>query len=100
MCCFLISFDFLTNSDFHMGGSHYYPNDDKLRYDLSFNKTINGKQLYGNVVFVGEKLEIEQFYYQPANAAEALFPAKTSKEDARKIALILLNNLWVERNIN
>ena len=29
-------FDFLTNSDFHMGGSHFYPDDDTLRYDLSF----------------------------------------------------------------
>ena len=80
-------FDFLTNSDFQMGGSHFYPDDDKLRYDLMFTKTINGKRLYGNVVFVGEDLEIEQFYYQPSNEAEALFPAKTSKEEARKIAV-------------
>ena len=80
-------FDFLTKSDFQMGGSHFYPNDDKLRYDLVFTKTINGKQLYGSVVFVGEELEIEQFYYQPSNEAEALFPAKTSKEEARKIAV-------------
>ena len=50
-------------------------------------KTINGKQLYGNVGFVGENLEIEQFYYQPATEAEALFPAKVSKEEARKIAV-------------
>lgn len=80
-------FDFLTNSDFQMGGSHFYPDDDKLRYDLTFTKTVNGKRLYGNVVFVGENLEIEQFYYQPSNEAEALFPAKTSKEEARKIAV-------------
>ncbi len=80
-------FDFLTKSDFQMGGSHYYPNDEKLRYDLMFTKTINGKRLYGNVVFVGKDLEIEQFYYQPSNESEALFPAKTSKEEARKIAV-------------
>ena len=31
-------FDFLTNSDFHMSSSHFYPDDDTLRYDLSFYK--------------------------------------------------------------
>ena len=80
-------FDFLTNSDFHMGGSHFYPDDETLRYDLSFSKTINGKQLYGSIGFVGENLEIEQFYYQPPTEADALFPAKVSKEEARKIAV-------------
>ncbi|TQR18720.1 YcdB/YcdC domain-containing protein [Psychrobacillus soli] len=80
-------FDFLTSSDFHMGGSHIYPDDDTVRYDLSFTKTIDGKRLYGSVGFVGEKLEIEQFYYQPTVEKESLFPAKVSKEDAEKIAV-------------
>ena len=79
-------FDFLTSSDFHMNGSHFYPEDDTLRYNLSFTKVIDGKRLYGDVGFVGEKLEIENFYYQPTNEKEALFPAKVSKEEARKIA--------------
>ena len=72
-------FDFLTNNDFHMGGSHFYPDDERLRYDLSFSKTINGKQLYGSIGFVGENLEIEHFYYQPPTEADALFPAKGLK---------------------
>ncbi len=80
-------FDFLTNSDFHMGSGHSYPDDDTLRYDLHFYKTINGKQIHGSVGFVGEGLEIERYSYQPAIEAEALFPAKVSKEGARKIAV-------------
>lgn len=76
-------FDFLTNSDFHMSSGHFYPDDDKLRYELSFSKTIKGKQFYGNVGFVGESLEIEQFSYQPPKDANSLFPAKVSKEEAK-----------------
>ncbi|MFJ5770927.1 YcdB/YcdC domain-containing protein [Psychrobacillus sp. NPDC093180] len=80
-------FDFLTSSDFYMGGAHVYPDDNTVRYDLSFNKTIDGKRVYGSVGFVGEKLEIEQFYYQPALEKDSLFPAKVSKEAAKKIAI-------------
>lgn len=80
-------FDFLTNSDFHMGGAHIFPEDDTIRYDLSFTKTIDGKRIYGSVGFVGEKLEIDQFYYQPALEKESLFPAKVSKEEAKKLAV-------------
>lgn len=79
-------FDFLSSSDFHVNSGHFYNEDDTLRYNLSFNKSVNGKQLYGSVSFVGEELEIEQYYYQPFVEKEALFPAKVSKEDARKIA--------------
>ncbi|KAA0965877.1 hypothetical protein FQ087_06325 [Sporosarcina sp. ANT_H38] len=79
-------FDFINDSDFHMGGGHFYSDDDTLRYDLSFSKTVKGKQLHGNVGFVGENLEIEQFSYQPIIEKESLFPAKVSKEEARKIA--------------
>ncbi|MFJ7973257.1 YcdB/YcdC domain-containing protein [Psychrobacillus sp. NPDC096389] len=86
-------FDFLTSSDFYMGGSHMYPNDDTVRYDLSFNKTIDGKRLYGSVGFVGEKLEIEQFYYQPTLDKESLFPAKVTKEEAKKLAVDFVGQL-------
>ncbi|MER2089995.1 MAG: S-layer homology domain-containing protein [Sporosarcina sp.] len=79
-------FNFLTSNDFHMSGSHIYPDDERVRYDLSFSKTIKGKQFHGNIGFVGEDLEIEQFYYQPPSEADALFPAKVSKEEAGKIA--------------
>lgn len=79
-------FDFLTNNDFQMHGSHFYPEDDTLRYSLSFTKVIDGKRLYGHVGFVGDKLEIENYSYQPPNEKEALFPAKVSKDEARKIA--------------
>ncbi|QFG00359.1 hypothetical protein PB01_16945 [Psychrobacillus glaciei] len=81
-------FDFLSNNDFYMNsGGRYYPDDDgALRYNLSFHKTVNGKQVSGGVTFVGEELDIDQFYYQPPVEKESLFPAKVSKEDARKIA--------------
>ncbi|MET3659501.1 YcdB/YcdC domain-containing protein [Sporosarcina psychrophila] len=86
-------FDFLSNSDFRVENSFFYPEDDTLRYGLSFFKTIDGKQVNGNIGFVGENLEIEQFYYQPSNEAEALFPAKVSKEEAKKIATDFIKNI-------
>ncbi|MCG7345189.1 S-layer homology domain-containing protein [Sporosarcina sp. ACRSL] len=79
-------FDFLTNSDFQVSSSHIFPDDETIRHDLYFTKTINGKRVYGNIGFVGEDLDIEYFSYQPSTITDALFPAKVSKEQARKIA--------------
>lgn len=79
-------FNFLSASDFHMSRGHYYPEDKTVRYDLNFSKKVQGKDVYGYITFVGEDLEIENFDYQPANDADALFPAKVSKEEAQKIA--------------
>jgi hypothetical protein len=84
-------FDFLNESDFHMSSGHHYPGDDTIRYNLSFHKEVNGKQLYGDVGFIGKDLEIENFHYQPANAPDALFPAKVTEEEAEKIALSFLS---------
>lgn len=79
-------FDFLSASDFYMSSGHYYPEDKTIRYDLNFSKTIQGKDVYGYISFVGDDLEIENFYYKPVNVADALFPAKVTKEEAQKIA--------------
>ncbi|MFE8701778.1 YcdB/YcdC domain-containing protein [Cytobacillus sp. FJAT-54145] len=79
-------FDFLTDNDFHMNTGHRYPEDDTIRYDLNFHKTVDGKNVYGYIGFVGKDLEIESFHYEPANTADALFPAKVTKEEAKKIA--------------
>lgn len=79
-------FDFLTNNDFHVSSGHMFPEDETVRHDLMFTKTVNGKQIYGNVGFVGEELQIENFSYQPPNVTDALFPPKVSKEEAKKIA--------------
>ncbi|MGG3927134.1 YcdB/YcdC domain-containing protein [Metabacillus fastidiosus] len=84
-------FDFLKDSDFYMDSSHYYPDDDTIRYGLSFQKSVKGKPVYGNVGFAGNNLEIDQFYYQPANAADALFPAKITEDKAKEIAQAFLN---------
>ena len=77
-------FDFLSDSDFRVENSYFYPEDDTLRYGLSFFKTIGGKQINGHIGFVGENLEIEQFYYQPSNEAEALFPPRSQKRRLSK----------------
>ncbi|MGN7386552.1 YcdB/YcdC domain-containing protein [Sporosarcina sp. SAFN-015] len=79
-------FDFLKISDFQMNSSHIYPEDETVRHDLYFTKMIDGKRVYGNIGFVGEDLDIEYFSYQPPNVKDALFPAKVSKEEAKKIA--------------
>ncbi|MFE8696172.1 YcdB/YcdC domain-containing protein [Cytobacillus sp. FJAT-53684] len=79
-------FNYLTENDFYMGRGHQFPDDETIRYDLSFQKNIGGKQVYGNIGFIGDQLEIERFYYQPANVADALFPAKVTKEKAKEVA--------------
>jgi len=84
-------FNFLTDNDFYTGRGHYYNDDKTIRYELSFQKTINGKDIYGSLTLRGDDLELEQFYYQPANVADALYPAKYSKEDAKIIAQDFLN---------
>ena len=84
-------FNFLTDNDFYTGRGHYYNDDKTIRYELSFHKTVNGKDIYGGITFRGDDLELEQFYYQPANVADALYPAKYSKEEAQKIAQDFLN---------
>ncbi|MBB6446812.1 S-layer homology domain-containing protein [Bacillus benzoevorans] len=80
-------FDFLKDGDFEMSSGHQYPDDDTIRYDLSFFKEVKGKPVHGNFGFAGEDLQIEYFFYQPADAADALFPAKVSKDEAQKIAV-------------
>ncbi len=87
---FFPQFHFLTDNDFNMGAGHRFQGDDITRYDLTFQKKVNGKQIYGNIGFIGEKLEIENYYYQPANSADALFPAKLTKEKAQEAALAFL----------
>ncbi|WP_409367069.1 S-layer homology domain-containing protein [Lysinibacillus sp. 38-6] len=84
-------FNFLTDNDFYTGRGHYYNDDKTIRHELSFHKTINGKDIYGSLTLKGDDLELENFYYQPANVADALYPAKYSKEDAQKIAQDFLN---------
>lgn len=87
-------FNHLTEKDFQLNNTgHYYHNDPTLRYELSFNHKVNGKNTYGSVVFAGDDYEIEQFYYIPADTKEALFPAKVSKDEARDIATKFVKSL-------
>lgn len=79
-------FNFLTTNDFQMSNGHYYPDDERLRYELSYHKTIKGKDVYGSITFVGDELELENFHLEPFNTTDALFPAKVSKEEAEKVA--------------
>lgn len=86
-------FNFLSENDFQLSNAHHYPDDERIRYDLSFHKTVDGKEAYGSVTFVGTDLEIESFYYEPVNVKEALFPPKISKDEAQEIALNLIKKL-------
>lgn len=76
----------VAEKDFRMGTGNWYPNEDKVRYELSFSKSIDNHYVYGNFTFVDETLELEHFYYQGKNAKDAFFPAKYSKEEAQKVA--------------
>lgn len=86
-------FNFVTEKDFSMGEAHYFNDDKTIRYELNFNKTINGKEVSGGFTFKGEDLELENFYYQPVNIAEALYPVKYSEGEAKKVAQDLLKKL-------
>ncbi|MFY3791411.1 S-layer homology domain-containing protein [Ureibacillus sp. MALMAid1270] len=86
-------FDFLPDSEFKLSNAHHYPEDNRIRYDLSFQKTVKGKDVFGNVTFVGDNLDIESYYYNPITTSEVLFPAKVSKDEAQKIATNFLNKL-------
>lgn len=91
---FPTEFDFLTDNDFQIGQNRfYYRNDEEIRQELSFRKVVDGKDIYGGITFKGDALEIESFYYQPADISDALFPAKYSKTEAQKIAQTFLNKL-------
>nr|WP_106779325.1 YcdB/YcdC domain-containing protein [Lysinibacillus timonensis] len=86
-------FDYLSNNDFYVSNGHYFPEDERIRYDLSFHKTIKGRDLYGSIVFVGDNLELENFHFEPIDVADALFPTKVSKDEAEKIAVDFLKKM-------
>lgn len=86
-------FNFVTEKDFSIGEAHYFNDDKTIRYDLSFHKVVNSKDVYGSFTFKGEGLELENFYYQPVNIADALYPVKYSESEAKKIAQDFLKKL-------
>lgn len=79
-------FDSLSTNDFNMSSGHYFPEDKTVRYELSFSKMIQGKDIHGSITFAGDNLVVENLYLQPVGEADALFPSKVSKEEAQKIA--------------
>ncbi|QGM28899.1 hypothetical protein GI482_00030 [Bacillus sp. N3536] len=78
-------FDSVKASEFYMH-SYENPYENKTRYDMSFNKQVKGKEIYGSIGFSGDNFEIESFHYEPVTTTDALFPAKVSKDEAKKIA--------------
>ncbi|MFJ7732761.1 YcdB/YcdC domain-containing protein [Lysinibacillus sp. NPDC097231] len=86
-------FNFVSDNEFYTGSGHYFRDDKTIRYDLSFYKTVNGKDVNGSFTFKGDGLELESFYYQPANIAEAVYPAKYSEAEAQKFAQNFLKRL-------
>ncbi|RSL35405.1 hypothetical protein D7Z54_02250, partial [Salibacterium salarium] len=87
-------FDFLEESDFHT--NHFRgvgSDDDIIRHHLSFQKeTADGEQVRGSVEFVGEKLELQYFDYQPKNVQDALYPADVTQEEAESYAKEFVEN--------
>lgn len=83
----------ITDKEFSFHTGYSDPGNTKLRYELYFSKEKNGKYTHGSFTFVGDELQLEQFYYQPKTSKDALFPAKYSKEEAQKIADKLLKQL-------
>ena len=79
-------FDFLSSNDFYMSTGHYYPDDEIIRYELSFSKLVQGKEIYGSATFTGDTLQLESFHFDPVDRKDALFPAKVTKEEAQKLA--------------
>ncbi|MBD8036383.1 PepSY domain-containing protein [Solibacillus sp. A46] len=80
-------FSTYSNNDFQMSSmSHHYADDLTIRYELMFNKKVNKQTEGGSVTFKGDNLEIEHFYFNPANLKDALFPGKITEDQARKIA--------------
>ncbi|MCR8855293.1 DUF4901 domain-containing protein [Lysinibacillus fusiformis] len=79
-------FKFVADQDFNSGPRHFYRDDKTVRYELNFYKTIKDKDVHGSFVFKGDDLELENFYYQPANMEEAIYPAKYTESEAQEIA--------------
>lgn len=79
-------FDFVNVSEFHMSTYEDYPESDTKSHHLFFSKLQNGKDTHGSISFYGEDLEVESFSYEPIRTPESLFPAKVSKEEAKKVA--------------
>lgn len=75
-----------------MGTGYSDPKDPTVRYELSFSRNVGNRHEYGSLTFVGEKLELEQFHYQPLNSKDVLFPAKYTKGEAQKQRMSLLKS--------
>ncbi|WP_339176120.1 YcdB/YcdC domain-containing protein [Solibacillus sp. FSL R5-0691] len=76
----------VSEKDFHSGAGYSHHTDTTVRYELYFSKNIDDQYEHGSFVFVGDTLELEQFYYQPVYTKDVLFPAKYSKEEVKKSA--------------
>ncbi len=87
-------FNYLTENDFYLHTGHYFVEDETLRYSLSFSKTVNGKEEYGNINFYGEDLDVEYFSFDSQNKADALFPGKITKDEAEKTAIAFIQQMY------
>ena len=91
-------FDFVNTSDFQMSTHEDHPGGETIRYHLFFTKMQNGKDIHGSIGFSGEDLDIESFSYEPVSTPDALFPAKVSKEEAKKVATDFVNTFLKDGN--
>ncbi|WP_202078230.1 S-layer homology domain-containing protein [Caldalkalibacillus salinus] len=82
-------FDELTEDDFRMD-RHVYrptPEEEPERHRISFHKRVSdGQFIDGHFEFVGEALELTNFYYHPGKVADAYYPPEVSRDEAEEIA--------------
>lgn len=91
-------YDFLKESDFQLS-SGYYSDDETIRYSLDFHKRLSGNRYtYGRIIFSGDQLEIESLYLEPVDVKDAMFPAKVSKDEAKRIALRFIQQFTADKN--
>ena len=83
---FPTEFSDVAEKDFYMNTGYSYPGDSTVRYELSFSKQVKNNYIYGSLIFAGEDLQLEHFYYQPPESKDAFFPPKVSEQEAQAIA--------------
>ena len=74
----------VAEKDFRMGTGYWYPNEDTVRYELSFSKSIDNHYVHGTFTFVNKTLELEQFYYQGKNSKDAFSQQNIQKRKHKK----------------
>ena len=74
----------VAEKDFQMGTGYWYPNEDTVRYELSFSKSTDNHYVYGYFTFIDETLELENFYYEGKKSNDAFSQQNIQKRKHKK----------------